>query len=579
MSKRRKTIDTRYVAVSSFERLEMCTMIGFKDILIASKNILEPGVINEEILINLSIDQGPKDDARKYFLEDGIKLDVITEIRIEFLNILKIDYLWVMPNLIKLHLSNNIIEKIENLDALVHLKELNLSFNHIKIMENLNHLIELETLLLFNNHISKIEGIDNLHKLHIFSIGNNQITDWEHVMYLRQFKYLYSFNINNNPCTDKNGYQEYLIAFVPQLIYYQYKMIIKEERQSAIIKQQRIISNIEEEEAEKKKRLEEQEAFENLQNLLSKSYVEYLNDDTFFWHMFFDDKEGKDLSAVNSDTENAFKEYRKKISSICYEFSEIGLKEQAKRDKEIKLFNDVVNDGKSKVQNDSKDIVDEILDEKTKIFSQINLLFNVLDDEMDEMDDNVEVVYNWYSHFNDTISKTWTKLMSKEVIIHDQLVEINEVFKVNMTNMIEQFLETAREHFSQMRNAEADYNDNINTIILYYISGFGDESKIPSHLLDLCGDKETLSNNLAASHDLHLRVIDAREDRMLNRLKTWHNEYCEELNDNENNRHRQKILEITHFLQDVRKQFHSLILLHLPYFEINNVPSLTEKTK
>lgn len=57
-------------------------------------------------------------------------------------------------------------------------------------------------------------------------------------MYLRQFKYLYSFNINNNPCLDKDGYQEYLIAFVPQLIYYQYKMITKEERQSAIIKEQ-----------------------------------------------------------------------------------------------------------------------------------------------------------------------------------------------------------------------------------------------------------------------------------------------------------------------------------------------------
>lgn len=57
-----------------------------EDVSIASKSILEPGVINEELLINLSIDQGPEDDAGKYFLEDGIKLDVITEIRIEFLS-------------------------------------------------------------------------------------------------------------------------------------------------------------------------------------------------------------------------------------------------------------------------------------------------------------------------------------------------------------------------------------------------------------------------------------------------------------------------------------------------------------
>ncbi|XP_014611574.1 PREDICTED: leucine-rich repeat-containing protein 48-like [Polistes canadensis] len=551
-------------------------MMYQENVSIASKSILEPGVINEELLIKLSIDQGPKGDAGKHFLEDGIKLDAITEIRIEFHNILKIDHLWVMPNLKKLHLSNNIIEKIENLDALVHLKELDLSFNHIKVMENLNHLIELEILLLFNNHFSKIEGIDNLHKLHIFSIGNNQITDWEHVIYLRKFKRLCSFNINKNPCTEKDGYQEYLIALIPQLIYYQYKMITKEERQSAVMKHQRMISNIEEEEAKTKKQLDEQETFKNLQNLLSKSYVEYLNDDNFFWQMFLDDKEGKDLSAVNNDTKNAFEEYRNKISSICYEFYEIGLKEQVKRDNEIKLFNDAVNDGKSKELNDSRDIVDELINEKVEVFSQINLLFHMLDDiEMDDMDDNIEVIQDWYIHFNDMISKTWTKLMSKEVILHDQLVEINEVFKINMTNMIEQFLETAREYFSQMRHAEAEYNDNINSIISYFISGFGDESKIPRHLLELCGDKETLSNNLAASHDLHLHTIDAREDRMLSRLKTWLNDYCEKLYNKETIRHRQKILEISHFLEDLRKQFNSLVLLHLPYFEIDNISSLT----
>ncbi|KAK2586486.1 hypothetical protein KPH14_010753 [Odynerus spinipes] len=547
-----------------------------EDASIASKSILEPGIIDEELLVNLAIDQGPKGDAGKYFLEDGIKLDAITEIRIEFFSILNIDHLWVMPNLINLHLSNNIIEKIENLDSLVHLKELDLSFNHIKVMENLSHLIELEILLLFNNYISKIEGIDNLHKLCIFSIGNNKIEDWEHVLYLRKFKNLRSLNVARNPCTEKDGYQEYLIAFVPQLIYYQYKMITKETRQTAMDKHHRMISNIEEEETIKKKQLDAEKAFEDLQNLLSKSYIEYLNDDNFFWQMFHNDKEGDALSKVTSDTENAFEEYRKKISAICYEFYETGLREQARRDNEVKLFDVTVKDGKEKIQNNARSIVDETLDEKIKIFSQINELFSTVDDiEMDEVDDNIEAVQNFAIQLNDIMSKTWTKLMSKEVILHDQLVEINETFKVNMTNLIEQFLEVAREYFSQMRNAEAEYNDSINSIIQYYISGFGDESKIPSHLLNLCGDKDTLSNNLAASHDLHLRVIDAREDRMLRRLKTWLNEYCERLSNEEIKRHRQKILEISHFLQDLHKQFNSLISSYLPHLDIDNIMNMT----
>lgn len=547
-----------------------------EDVSIASKSILEPGVIDEELLINLAIDQGPKDNARKYFLEDSIILDAITEIKIEFFNILNIDHLWVMPNLTNLHLSNNIIERIENLDALTHLKELDLSFNHIKVIENLNHLTELEILLLFNNEICTIENIDNLQKLCIFSIGNNKIADWEHVIYLRKFKCLRSLNIANNPCTKKDGYQDYLIAFIPQLIYYQYKLITTEARQYAMDKHHRIISNLEEEEKKKQKEIDKQKTYDDLQDLLSKSYVEYLNDDNFFWQMFDGDNEGKDLSVVNNDTENAFEEYRKKIIAICFEFYEAGLNEQSKRDNEIKLFNNAVKAGKEKVQNDTRNIVNKVIDEKTKIFSQINELFSTINDiEMDETNDSIETVQTFSTHFNDMIYKTWTSLMSKEVVLHDQLVEINETFRINMTTMIELFLEIAREYFSQMRNAEAEYNDSINSIIQYYISGFGDESKIPRHLINLCGDKDTLSNNLAASHDLHLHVIDAREDLMLSRLKTWLNEYCEQLFNEETKRHRHKILEISHFLQDLQKLFNSLISLHLPHLEIDNIINMS----
>lgn len=39
--------------------------------------------------------------------------------------------------------------------------------------------------------------------------------------------------MNGNPCTEKDGYLEYVIAFIPQLIYYQYKMITNEQREVA----------------------------------------------------------------------------------------------------------------------------------------------------------------------------------------------------------------------------------------------------------------------------------------------------------------------------------------------------------
>jgi Leucine-rich repeat (LRR) protein len=50
-------------------------------------------------------------------------------------DILKIDHLWILPNLKILSLAFNKIDKIENLEALVNLKELNLTYNSIEKLE------------------------------------------------------------------------------------------------------------------------------------------------------------------------------------------------------------------------------------------------------------------------------------------------------------------------------------------------------------------------------------------------------------------------------------------------------------
>lgn len=52
----------------------------------ALREATEPGVITRSILVSLAIDQGPKKEAGKLFLKDGIELDGLKEIRIEFLS-------------------------------------------------------------------------------------------------------------------------------------------------------------------------------------------------------------------------------------------------------------------------------------------------------------------------------------------------------------------------------------------------------------------------------------------------------------------------------------------------------------
>lgn len=162
--------------------------------------------------------------------EEGIPLEDIQEIRFEFMNILKIDHLWVLKSLTKLQLNNNYIENMENLESLVHLKELDLSFNKINKIDNIEKLTKLEKLSFFENFIEKIENMDTLKKLRIFSIGRNRIEELSNVNYLRQFSELASLNMADNPCTKDENFRIYVAAFLPQLVYYEYRRIEDEER-------------------------------------------------------------------------------------------------------------------------------------------------------------------------------------------------------------------------------------------------------------------------------------------------------------------------------------------------------------
>lgn len=56
------------------------------DIVSALREVTEPGVITQSMLISLAIDQGPKKEGGRLFLQDGIELDKLEEIRIEFLS-------------------------------------------------------------------------------------------------------------------------------------------------------------------------------------------------------------------------------------------------------------------------------------------------------------------------------------------------------------------------------------------------------------------------------------------------------------------------------------------------------------
>ena len=53
------------------------------------------------------------------------------------------------------------------------------------------------------------------------------------IMYLRDFRHLKSLSLKGNSMCDTENFTEFVIAYLPNLVYYEYAMIEPQERQEA----------------------------------------------------------------------------------------------------------------------------------------------------------------------------------------------------------------------------------------------------------------------------------------------------------------------------------------------------------
>ncbi|NXU59411.1 TILB protein, partial [Turnix velox] len=111
-----------------------------------------------------------------------------------------------------LYLQNNLIPKIENVGKLKKLEYLNVALNNIERIENLEGCEELKKLDLTANFIGEISSIETLkHNIHLnelFLVGN--------------------------PCTEFEGYRQYVVATLHQLKCLDSKEIGRSERIKAL---------------------------------------------------------------------------------------------------------------------------------------------------------------------------------------------------------------------------------------------------------------------------------------------------------------------------------------------------------
>nr|KAG5706920.1 hypothetical protein BaRGS_021426 [Batillaria attramentaria] len=450
-------------------------------------------------------EQGPKGDAGKVARAEGIEFKDARSLQLDYKNILTIQGLFEFTNLTKLQLDNNIIEKIEGLDKLVHLVWLDLSFNNIEVIEGLDTLTKLEDLTLYNNRISCIENMDTLTNLEIFSI-----------VYL-------DYRLLDDDVRRK-GYDRYQI---------QVEEILDNERKAAAAQ----------EEAEK-------EAADFAYH--SAAFIPNLNGPQLFEAMYENDEEGKILNTMPNAEEQITK-FSESFEKICHNMFEFGLEAYSKRMDEVNLFWECINEAKSENREAGMKAISDFTAYKEVRFNQMSHMWDPKE------------VRRAVCGYNAKVTELWNTLMGAELHLLDQIEEIIQNFDLSLQDHVSNFNENIQGFMAQIRELEGNNHEKL--ILLASQNQdpiLRGDIEVPKDLAALFADKDTLLNAIATSHDTHMLVIDQKEDSMLKGISKWHADLVNKVHQEEEiDRNRHRVVEITHFTEHLRDELQNMEMLNI----------------
>lgn len=534
---------------------------------------IEPGVISREMIEKSYLETGYKGEALRLHQLVPFRYENVVNLHLEFLNILRIDHLWMMPNMEKLILNSNKIEVIENIGMLTKLKELNLSFNYIEKIENLDTLVNLETLSLYNNLITVIEGFDALENLRIFSLGNNKIESVKGLERMRFLKKLVVFNMEGNPACNTLNYplSTYIAAVLPKLKYYAYAFIedsVREDGKQKFMLELRAIETAEEKEIEirnrKAKELEGEKRF-------SSSFVEYLNENQLYESLWENDEDGRTLIEIGGDNvDDLLTEYKTDFFGITQEIFKLGLEKFEERQKEINLYMNSVEEGQLEIQKSGHKTIEEYVNAKEEIFRLAThcltqLETRTLQGEDEESPDSLRLSVqfeNITTEFEDKTNDLWQVLMEDELHLYESIMEVTAFFERNITDMMAKFVEQAQVYFAQIRDVAIHFSEHLTDLVQQYIGQKLASRKfddVPEGLKICLEDKDALPNLIVGMKDHHVQKIDEREDCLVQRSRQFVKDLIDQQQKNELQRNRLKILEINAYVQEMTN---SLYLLH-----------------
>lgn len=509
---------------------------------------MDPKVMDDDMLKAAVGEQGPQEEAGQLAKQEGILFKDVLSLQLDFQNILRIDNLWQFENLQKLQLNNNIIERIEGLENLTHLVWLDLSFNNIEAIEGLDTLVNLEDLSLSNNRISNVDSLDALVKLQVLSLGNNQISNIMNVIYLRRFTCLRTLSLSGNPIAEAEEYKMFIYAYLPDLVYLDFRRIDEQAKEMAKIKHQYSIDELKHQEAQMQARLEAEKAQREKLAEHKMAFMEHLDGSFLFDSMYSEDVEGNKLSYLPGVGE-LLETYKDKFVIICLNIFEYGLKQQEKRKAELDAFNECIQEAIKENQDQGK--------LKVAKFEEKHLLnVNAIREESELPNIEKKLI-----ECSDDITELFNMLMTLEMQLVEQLEETINIFERNITDLVGLFIENVQSLMAQCRNLENHHHEKLLEIAINTLEkifkGEMDED-LPDDVRALFVDKDTIVNAVGASHDIHLLKIDNREDELVTGINSWSAHLFDKIHKDEIMRNRKRVKEINQYIDHMQSELDNL---------------------
>lgn len=509
---------------------------------------MDPKVMDDDMLKAAVGEQGPQEEAGQLAKQEGILFKDVLSLQLDFQNILRIDNLWQFENLQKLQLNNNIIERIEGLENLTHLVWLDLSFNNIEAIEGLDTLVNLEDLSLSNNRISKMDSLDALVKLQVLSLGNNQISNLMNVIYLRRFPCLRTLSLSGNPIAEAEEYKMFIYAYLPDLVYLDFRRIDEQVKEMAKIKHQYSIDELKHREAQMQARLEAEKAQREKLAEHKMAFIDHLDGSFLFDSMYSEDVEGNKLSYLPGVGE-LLETYKDKFVIICLNIFEYGLKQQEKRKAELDTFNECIQEAIQENQNQGK--------LKVAKFEEKHLLnVNAIREESELPNIEKKLI-----ECSDDITELFNMLMTLEMQLVEQLEETINIFERNITDLVGLFIENVQSLMAQCRDLENHHHEKLLEIAINtlekILKGEMDED-LPDDVRALFVDKDTIVNAVGASHDIHLLKIDNREDELVTGINSWCAHLLDKIHKDEIMRNRKRVKEINQYIDHMQSELDNL---------------------